>query len=190
MQACRRRGRYSFRGKATPSLEGENCKILRTVPILACALANVFASAYAQPPAAPTQPIPFNHKVHAGDLKVACKMCHRSPDPGEMMGIAAPEICLQCHSVIKTESNAIQKLSAAAKENREIRWERVYAIPFYVAFSHRYHLEGGTMCQDCHGKVSERVALYREGDISMSGCINCHRARKIGTNCTFCHDPR
>ena len=29
------------------------------------------------------QPIPFSHKVHAGSLGLACKMCHTNPDPGE-----------------------------------------------------------------------------------------------------------
>jgi len=32
---------------------------------------------------APEQPLPFSHKTHAGTMKVACKMCHTNPDPGE-----------------------------------------------------------------------------------------------------------
>jgi hypothetical protein len=117
-------------------------------------------------------------------------MCHRSPDPGEMMGFVAPAVCMQCHSTIKADSPAIRKLAAAARENREIRWARVYQIPFYVAFSHRFHAEGGVNCQECHGDVADREALFREGDISMNGCMNCHRAKKISNRCNFCHDPR
>jgi hypothetical protein len=158
---------------------------LRTLFLL-CTTAVLFA----QSPSPPPQPIPYSHKLHAGDLKLACKMCHRNPDPGEMMGFPPAATCMQCHSAIKTDSPAIQKIAAAAKENREIRWVRVYEIPFYVAFSHRTHLEAGNNCQDCHGKVIERDALYREGNISMGGCMDCHRIKKAPNDCSFCHDPR
>ncbi|MEO8596164.1 MAG: cytochrome c3 family protein [Candidatus Solibacter sp.] len=150
----------------------------------------LLAQTTAPPPAPPEQPLPFSHKAHAGDLKLACKMCHPNPDPGEAMEVVRPTVCMQCHSAIKTESPAIQKLAEAAKENRQIHWARVYAIPHYVAFNHRYHGEGGAKCEDCHGKVAEREALYREGDISMGGCMNCHRVRMISNRCNYCHDQR
>ena len=150
----------------------------------------VFALAAGAQPTPPEQPIPFSHKKHAGDLKLNCKMCHLNPDPGEMMLIAAPSICMQCHSTIKKESPAIQKLAAAAQEKRELPWVRVYEIPAYVAFSHRAHVAAGNACQDCHGKVAEREKLYREGNISMGGCMECHRVKKVSIDCGFCHEPR
>ena len=154
----------------------------------ACLLLAAIFSLSAQ--TAPEQPIPFSHKVHAGSLKVACKMCHPSPDPGEMMTIVAASRCMQCHSAIKTDSPAIQKLAAFAKNDREIKWARVYQVPSYVNFSHRSHLEAGTTCEDCHGKVAQRDVLNREGDISMGGCMNCHRLKKVSIDCTFCHEER
>lgn len=145
--------------------------------------------------AAPEQPIPFSHKQHAGDLKLQCKMCHANPPPGELMRIAAASVCMQCHSAIKTESPAIQKLAEAAKTGREIRWVRVYEIPSYVNFAHKSHLDAshldaGNKCEECHGQVAQREKLGREGDISMGGCINCHRAKKVSIDCGFCHEPR
>lgn len=136
------------------------------------------------------QPIPFSHKVHAGDLKVPCKNCHTSPDPGEMMTFPAASKCMQCHAAIKADSPAIQKVAAAAKENREIPWVRVYQIPAYVNFSHRDHLESGSTCQDCHGQVATRAQLFKEGDITMGACMNCHRQKKASIDCGFCHEPR
>lgn len=140
--------------------------------------------------AQPQQPIPFSHKVHAGTLKLKCKMCHPNPDPGEVMKVAAPSVCMQCHSSIKTDSPAIQKLAAFAKNGKEIKWVRVYEIPSYVSFSHRTHLEAGNTCQECHGPVETRDVLAKEGDISMTGCMNCHRAKKASNDCTFCHEAR
>ena len=136
------------------------------------------------------QPVAFSHKAHAGTLKLKCKMCHANPDPGETMGIAAPSVCMQCHSAIKTDSPDLQKLAAAAKDNRPLTWSRVYWIPSYVNFSHRTHLETGNQCEECHGKVAERDKLAREGNISMGGCMACHQTKKVSIDCGYCHEPR
>ena len=96
-------------------------------------------------------------------------MCHPSPDPGEMMTIVAAPKCMECHSAIKTESPAIQKLASFAKNDREIKWRKVYQIPTYVRFSHRSHTEAAVACADCHGPVAERTVLAKETDISMGG---------------------
>ena len=136
----------------------------------------------------PEQPIRFSHKTHAGALKLQCKMCHPNPDPGESMTIAQASTCMQCHSKVKTDSPEIQRLAGFAKSGREIRWQRVYEIPSYVRFSHRTHLNAGAKCEDCHGQVATRDVLYREGDISMGGCMNCHRTKNVSIDCTFCHD--
>jgi Cytochrome c7 and related cytochrome c len=137
---------------------------------------------------APQQPLPFSHKVHAGTMKLPCKMCHPNPDPGETMTIVSPGKCMDCHSSIKADSPNIQRLAGYAKENREIPWVRVYEIPSWVDFSHRAHLEKGNTCQDCHGPVAERDQLSKETDISMGGCMKCHTAKKVSVACDFCHE--
>ncbi len=137
---------------------------------------------------APAQPIPFSHKTHAGTAKLPCRMCHPNPDPGDSMTIAPASVCMQCHSSIDTDHPAIQKLAAFAKSNTPIPWVRVYQIPTYVSFSHRSHVKAGHACQDCHGPVATRAQLFREADISMGGCMNCHRLKKVSIDCTFCHD--
>ena len=158
--------------------------------LLAVLIVGAGASGYwiSAAPAPPEQPIPFSHKVHAGALKMQCKMCHPNSGVGETMRIAAASMCMQCHSAIKADSPAIQKLAAFAKNDSEIKWARVYEIPSYVNFSHRSHLEAGTKCAECHGEVAARDALFREADISMGGCMNCHRAKKVSIDCAFCHD--
>ena len=139
---------------------------------------------------APDQPIAYSHKVHAGALKLKCAMCHTNPNPGEMMKFPVTATCMQCHTAIKTDSPEIQKVAAAAKENREIKWARVYQIPSYVNFSHRSHMETGSQCSECHADVAVRDQLFKEGDISMGGCMNCHRLKKASIDCTYCHEER
>jgi hypothetical protein len=139
--------------------------------------------------AAPQQPIPFSHKQHIA-MKLQCKMCHANPDPGESMGIAAASVCMQCHSSIKTESPAIQKLASYAAQKRDIPWVRVYQIPSYVDFSHKTHLASGAVCESCHGAVGQRDVLFRETNISMGGCMDCHRQQKAPIDCTTCHEDK
>lgn len=144
----------------------------------------------AKPPSAPIQPIPFSHKLHAGEAGLKCALCHPNPNPGEKMGIAATSVCMECHATDGADNPALQKLVASAKTSREIRWLRVYQIPTYVRFSHRAHLDAGSTCEDCHGQVKERDQLFRETDISMTGCMNCHTARKASNDCLYCHDQQ
>ena len=137
----------------------------------------------------PVQPIPYSHKQHLA-LGLKCKNCHEMPDPREMMGIPAASKCMSCHQSVKKDSQAIQKLASYAAQNRPVPWVRVYQIPSYVSFSHEAHLEGGAVCETCHGPVAQRDQLWRETDITMGGCMNCHRARKASLDCGYCHEPR
>ena len=137
----------------------------------------------------PLQPIPYSHKQHIA-LGLKCANCHEMPDPGEMMGIPAAAKCMTCHQAVKKDSPEIQKLAAFAARKEPVPWVRVYQIPGYVFFSHKNHLDTGATCETCHGKVSERDRLFRETDISMGGCMNCHRSKRASLDCTFCHEQR
>jgi hypothetical protein len=64
----------------------------------------------------------------------------------------------------------------------------VYRIPAFVYFSHRTHIQAGNACEECHGPVATRTQLTRETDLTMGGCMNCHRGKNAGTECTFCHE--
>ena len=153
-------------------------------------LAGMAAAVAATAADAPEQPLPFSHKAHAGTMKLQCKMCHVNPDPGETEGLPPASTCMQCHSAIKTDSPAIQKLTAYAKNNRPIPWVRVYVVSDFVNFSHRKHVTAGNTCEDCHGKVAESDQLARETNISMGGCMACHRTKNASIECTFCHEER
>ena len=96
---------------------------------------------------------------------------------------------MTCHASVKTDSPAIQKLAEIAKAGRPVRWVRVYEIDSFVMFSHRAHLEAKNTCQD-HGQVAEREQIFREADITMGGCMSCHKTKNASNDCTFCHEAR
>jgi hypothetical protein len=133
------------------------------------------------------QPIPYSHKQHLA-LGLKCAECHTNPDPGESMGIPAASKCMACHVTIAKDKPTISKLAEAAKTRKEIPWVRVYQIPSYVAFSHKVHLDAGAQCSKCHGEVAQREVLFKEGNISMGACMNCHRENKASNDCSYCHE--
>jgi hypothetical protein len=157
--------------------------VVRLLLVMLPGLAAVLYSADA-----PVQPVPFSHKVHAGTMKLACKTCHPNPDPGETMTIVAETKCMECHSAIKADSPAIQRVAAAAKEGKPLPWVRVYSIPLFVDFSHRAHGEKGNTCAECHGPVAEREQLTKESALTMAWCQNCHRLKKASNDCSYCHE--
>lgn len=143
-----------------------------------------------KPPAsAPQQPIPYSHKTHLG-LGLQCKNCHTNPDPGEMMGIPAATVCMSCHQSVKKESPHIEKLAGFAAAKRNVPWVRVYQIPSYVYFSHKIHTDGGVKCETCHGSVKERDVLWKETNMTMGGCMDCHQKMNALNDCNSCHEPK
>jgi hypothetical protein len=137
----------------------------------------------------PEQPLPYSHKQHLA-LGLACKDCHVNPDPGDEMNFPASSKCMTCHRTIKKDSPAIQRLAAFDRNKQDIPWVRVYKVPDFVFFSHKTHLDAGAKCEECHGQVAQRDRLFRESDLSMAGCMSCHRERNAALGCETCHDAR
>jgi hypothetical protein len=138
----------------------------------------------------PPQPIPFSHKLHAAQ-SLTCKQCHPIPEPGDFATIPKTSFCMGCHSSIKKDSPHIARLADFHAANKRIPWAPVYRVPDWVSFSHSRHLASeGVTCETCHGPVQERDTLRRERDISMSACMDCHRAKGASNECLLCHDQR
>ncbi len=144
---------------------------------------------FAQAPAPPAQPIPFSHKQHSA-LGVKCGDCHATPDPGEVVTFPAASKCMICHRTIKTDSASIKDLKRYADTKQEIPWVRVYEIPSWVYFSHKAHTDGGATCDNCHGPVAQREQLFKETDLSMGGCMTCHRVHQAPLDCVTCHEAK
>ena len=140
---------------------------------------------------APEQPIPFSHRVHAGQLKLACKQCHPMPEPGDFAELPATTVCMDCHASVAKDSPPIARLARWHCEGKKVPWAPVYRIPDYVFFSHKVHTATvGAACSACHGPVAERDVMRREKDIGMAACMDCHRATKGSLACNYCHEQK
>lgn len=136
--------------------------------------------------AAPTQPIPFNHKLHMQTGKASCTDCHEPRGNGTTLAIPQASKCMSCHSSVATDNPDIKRLAEAAKNEDPIPWVRVYRVPSFVTFSHKTHAAGST-CEDCHGPVAERTAIALEKEVNMGNCIGCHQAKGAPSTCDTCH---
>lgn len=130
----------------------------------------------------PTQPIAFSHKIHAGDYQIDCNYCHTGVRKSKSANIPSPNICMNCHSTIKTDSKEIQKIYAAVENNEPIEWVRIHNLPDLAYFNHAQHVEVGKLdCKQCHGVIEEMDVVKQHAPLTMGWCINCHRETDVNT---------
>ena len=134
----------------------------------------------------PKQPIAFSHKIHAGQFEIDCKYCHTGAIKGKSANIPSPNICMNCHSQIKTGTNTgeveIAKIYSAIQNNKPIEWVRIHNLPDLAYFNHSQHVVVGNIeCQTCHGPIQEMDVVKQYSLLTMGWCIDCHRKTELNT---------
>lgn len=129
---------------------------------------------------APTQPIAFSHKLHAGMYEIGCQYCHTGVEKSKNANIPSANICMNCHNHVKTTSPEIQKIWKAVEKDQPIEWVRVHNLPDLAYFNHSQHVNvGGLECQTCHGPIEEMEVVQQYSPLTMGWCINCHRETAV-----------
>jgi hypothetical protein len=124
---------------------------------------------------APVQPVPYSHKLHAGELGIDCRYCHANIErSGEAM-IPPTQTCMGCHAVIKQDSNKLEPVRTSWESNKPVEWVRIHKLPEHVYFDHSVHLAVGVGCTSCHGRVDQMEVVRQDQPLSMSWCLDCHR---------------
>lgn len=136
----------------------------------------------------PEQPIPFSHRLHVTDKDIDCRFCHTGVDRIHQAGIPPVETCMFCHRVIITEHPEIRRLRWHYDNEEPVPWERVFAVPDHVYFTHRVHINsGGLECENCHGPIERMDRLEQPRKLEMGFCLECHRPRGATVDCWSCH---
>ena len=135
----------------------------------------------------PDQPIPFSHKLHAGDNQIPCLYCHVNADKGRHATVPSLNVCMNCHSVVKTDSPYIQQIKEHFEKGIPMEWTKVHDQPDFVFFNHRPHIARGVACETCHGDVKTMEKIEQVETLHMGFCIDCHRENKAPTDCYTCH---
>jgi hypothetical protein len=123
----------------------------------------------------PTQPVPYSHKLHAGEMGLNCLYCHATVDRAPAAVIPPTQVCMNCHRVVKKDSPALAAIRDSAATGRPMRWVRVHILPGYAYFDHRPHLRAGVGCATCHGRIDQMEKVTQAQPLSMSWCLDCHR---------------
>ncbi len=123
----------------------------------------------------PVQPIPYNHKIHAGDNGMDCRYCHTSVEYTAQAAIPPLQTCMNCHTMIRTESDTIKAMTAMYVSGEPVKWVRVHNIPDYAYFNHSIHIAKGIGCSSCHGRIDQMEKVEQVKPLSMGWCLDCHR---------------
>ena len=115
----------------------------------------------------PEQPIYFSHKIHAGENKLDCQLCHSSAKYGKVSEIPSMNVCMNCHRTISEYNGKymepgkdkafydgeIQKIYAATGwdpasqqytgKTQPVEWVRIHNMPDFVYFDHSQHVVAG-----------------------------------------------
>jgi hypothetical protein len=134
----------------------------------------------------PTQPGGgFNHQLHAGKLGMDCRYCHTKVEVASEANIPNVATCFGCHSDGKLKAlgdnvnhrELTNFIREAYEADASVQWRRVHKLPDYVRnFPHNAHINAGVSCYSCHGNIARMPVVWQHESISMSWCLDCHRA--------------
>ncbi len=136
---------------------------------------------------APEQPVPFSHRLHAGELKMDCRYCHNTVDKTAHAAVPSTNVCWNCHTsrvdpndpgsktAIHAKSLKLEPVRLSMAKDEPVPWKRVHDLADYVYFNHSIHVNRGISCVECHGRIDKMDVVQQDKSLSMSFCIECHR---------------
>ncbi|MBK6515074.1 MAG: cytochrome c3 family protein [Polyangiaceae bacterium] len=124
---------------------------------------------------APEQPVPYSHKLHAGDMGMDCRYCHTTVEESAYAAIPPTQTCMNCHATVGTDRATLQPIRDSWAKDEPVHWKKVHLLPDYVYFDHSAHLNAGVGCESCHGRVDQMHVVTQQEPLSMGWCLECHR---------------
>lgn len=138
-------------------------------------VAHFFSPAFTDVGYQPEQPIAYSHALHAGELGIDCRYCHVQVERSPVATVPSTQICMNCHALVKTESEQLALLRESHEAKEPIQWVRVHKVPEYAYFHHAVHLNASVGCSSCHGDVASMEEVRQVETLSMGWCLECHR---------------
>jgi len=123
----------------------------------------------------PVQPVPYSHKLHAGEMQIDCRYCHASVERSAVANVPPTQACMNCHLLVARQAESLAPIRDSVKNGVPMRWLRVHKLGEYAYFNHRVHVSSGVGCVSCHGRVDEMEVVRQVEPLSMSWCLDCHR---------------
>ena len=138
--------------------------------------------------ASPDQPIAFSHRIHT-ENEIDCSYCHEYVDRYAAAGIPHVSVCVDCHEFMEPEepNPDLDRIFEFAEAGLDIPWVRLYELPPYTHFNHKWHIRAGVECQTCHGDIGTSDRATRHMVYDMDWCLTCHEDQQASVDCITCH---
>jgi len=124
----------------------------------------------------PTQPVPYSHALHVGQLGMDCRYCHTGVEQTARATIPPTQTCMNCHSKVRANSEKLIPVRESYATGMPVPWIRVHDLPDYVYFDHSAHVRRGVGCVSCHGRIDTMEVVFQAEPLSMGWCLECHRS--------------
>src|SRR4051794_40076178 len=72
-----------------------------------------------------TQPIPFSHQHHVGQLGLDCRYCHSAVERSAIASLPPTHTCMTCHSQLYTDQPMLRPVVESYAKRTPIRWQKV-----------------------------------------------------------------
>src|SRR3981081_2121150 len=99
---------------------------LVAVTFLVCAYCSPW---FTQGGYAPKQPVPYSHRLHAGNLGLDCRYCHVNVERAPLAMVPPTETCKNCHQLVPTESKLLARIRHSWETGQPMEWLRVHKLP-------------------------------------------------------------
>jgi hypothetical protein len=124
----------------------------------------------------PTQPVPYSHALHVGKLGMDCRYCHTTVEKTAFASLPPTQTCMNCHTGIFPDDPALKPVRDSWETGKPVQWIKVHNLANYVYFNHAAHVNHGVGCVECHGRIDRMDQVTQVKPLSMSWCLDCHRA--------------
>jgi menaquinone reductase, multiheme cytochrome c subunit len=123
----------------------------------------------------PTQPVPYSHRLHVGQLGLDCRYCHFTVEKTAFASLPPTQVCMNCHTKVKPESAALAPVRKSWLTGEPVEWVKIHNLANYVYFNHSAHVNHGVGCVSCHGRIDQMDQVAQQQPLSMGWCLDCHR---------------
>jgi hypothetical protein len=123
----------------------------------------------------PTQPVPYSHALHVGQLGMDCRYCHTSVEVAAHANVPPTQTCMNCHANVRANSEKLIPVRESYATGMPVPWIKIHDLPDYVYFNHSAHVSRGIGCVSCHGRIDTMEVVYQAKPLSMGWCLECHR---------------
>jgi Cytochrome c7 and related cytochrome c len=133
----------------------------------------------------PVQPIAYSHRLHAGELQIACMYCHFGADKSRHAGIPAASVCMNCHRYVTAPLGVVRAEDEQAQAEK--RKPRMLVSPELQKLYDALALDA--RMQSDPSRQTHPVAWVKVHNLPDFVYFD-HRAHvTAGVTCQSCHGP-